>query len=217
MRLALKENDEGEYAFDLFRICQKIHQIVEVERKGPLLVHCTSGVTRSPTVALAYLCIFKKIEDWDNPHGFSNYLRVLNPRIFPNMSVVNRTINNNQNFIDRQKFKGGQKSPRPSNSSIQVAASPSSKGQLKSARDKVLKAGVQVNISAQMSDRAELIGRKQQETDLNYETSSENAEAQRKGGVVDNQKLQRQPESGSHSPTKSDKRSGPKSDLRSNA
>lgn len=117
MRLPLKENDEGEYAFDLFRICQKINQIVEVEKKGPLLVHCTSGVTRSPTVALTYLCIFKKIEDWDNPLGFSNYLKVLNPRIFPNMSVVNRTINNNQNFIDRQKFKG-LRSSRPANNSL---------------------------------------------------------------------------------------------------
>lgn len=173
MRLPLKENDEGEYAFDLFRICQKINQIIEVERKGPLLVHCTSGVTRSPTVALAYLCIFKKIEDWDNPHGFSNYLRVLNSRIFPNMSVVNRTINNNQNFIDRQSFKGRQQSAMSTNNKIEIAESPHPRSPLKSARDKGAKADIRINTS----ELNQTMGQKQQETDLNYETSSENAKA----------------------------------------
>lgn len=182
MRLPLKENDEGEYAFDLFRICQKINQIVEVEKKGPLLVHCTSGVTRSPTVALAYLCIFKKIEDWDNPHGFSNYLRVLNPRIFPNMSVVNRTISNNQNFIDRQTFKGRPPSTISTNNKIELAESRPPKSPLKSARDKGLKANIRINTSG----LSQAMSRKHQETDLNYETSSENAKAQRNSSVAEN-------------------------------
>ena len=33
--------------------------------------------------------------------AFSNYLTGLNPKIYPNLSVVERTIKNNLNFIDK--------------------------------------------------------------------------------------------------------------------
>ena len=80
----LKDSEEGEYSFDLFRIAQKVHQIVDIERQM-LFIHCSSGVTRAPTLALLYLCLFKKIEHWKNPHGSLSYLKGCCKEICPNM------------------------------------------------------------------------------------------------------------------------------------
>lgn len=66
------------------------------------------------------------------------------------------------------------------------------------------------------------MGRKEQETELNYETSSEKGEVVEKGSVADRQQSSRQPISALRSPAKSsprksEQRSGPKSDIRSHA
>ena len=105
----LKDFEEGEYCFDLFRIAQKIHHIVDVERQS-LLIHCSSGITRSPTLALVYLCLFKKIEHWKNPHGSFSYLKDSCKEICPNMKAVERTLKHNHGFQQQQQSRYGSNS-----------------------------------------------------------------------------------------------------------
>lgn len=42
-------------------------------------------MSRSPTLAIVYLCLFKKIEEWNNPYGCLSYLKGIIKNIYPNM------------------------------------------------------------------------------------------------------------------------------------
>ena len=60
----------------------------------PIYVHCLAGMERSPTICIAYLCLFKGYGVWES----LNWLKQIHPRTSPNevqLSVV-------QSLIDRQ-------------------------------------------------------------------------------------------------------------------
>ena len=59
---------------------------MEVEKKKPLFLHCGSGVTRSPTAAIIFLCIYKKIQPWNNIHAAVQLLKGVKKDIFPNIN-----------------------------------------------------------------------------------------------------------------------------------
>lgn len=57
----------------------------------PIYVHCLAGMERSPTICIAYLCLFKGYGLWES----LNWLKQLNPRTNPNeaqLAVVQSLI-----------------------------------------------------------------------------------------------------------------------------
>lgn len=55
-----------------------------VARGLPIFVHCLAGVERSPTVCIAYLCRYHKLELWEAV----NWLKQVHPTSMPNASEL---------------------------------------------------------------------------------------------------------------------------------
>ena len=53
-----------------------------------VLVYCSSGTTRSPTVALAYLCLFKRSQNWNDVEKASEKIFKDNTIAYPNHNLV---------------------------------------------------------------------------------------------------------------------------------
>ena len=71
-RIPLNDFSDGQYCFDL---TSAVKELARALNQGKVFVHCSSGVSRSPTLALTYLCLYKKIEDWRNPESSAHYLK----------------------------------------------------------------------------------------------------------------------------------------------
>lgn len=54
-------NTDPDYKEKVFMASQYIHGLVDKQNKK-VFIHCSSGLTRSPTCVLAYLCIFKRVK-----------------------------------------------------------------------------------------------------------------------------------------------------------
>ena len=59
--MPLESNDDAELCFDMLKICKKLESLLA---KGTTYICCGAGRTRSPTLLLAYLCLYKKIPEW---------------------------------------------------------------------------------------------------------------------------------------------------------
>ena len=56
----MMEKADTRYAEKLFSIANNLHSFL-VEKKLNVLVYCGTGISRSPTAAMAYLCLFKNV------------------------------------------------------------------------------------------------------------------------------------------------------------
>jgi protein-tyrosine phosphatase len=41
-----------------------------------VFIYCESGVSRSPTVAMAYICLFKKLKQWPSVDGVRDLIKI---------------------------------------------------------------------------------------------------------------------------------------------
>lgn len=57
-------------------------------KKLKVFVHCSSGISRAPTVVLAYLCLFKRVPEWSNIIKTSKYFKEHYHVAFPNKYIV---------------------------------------------------------------------------------------------------------------------------------
>jgi hypothetical protein len=48
----------------------------------------TTAISRAPTAALAYTCIFKRIKDWKDVIKSEEYLKRCHPCGHPNLKIV---------------------------------------------------------------------------------------------------------------------------------
>ena len=70
----------------------KVEQLAEavavvrenMEKSVPTYVHCLAGIERSPTVCIAYLCRYHKMELWEA----ANWLKQVHPNSLPNPSAL---------------------------------------------------------------------------------------------------------------------------------
>lgn len=51
-----------------------------IENNLPVYVHCLAGIERSPTVCIAYLCLYQKMELWEAV----NWVKQVHPSSLPN-------------------------------------------------------------------------------------------------------------------------------------
>lgn len=57
-----------------------VHQ--NIQNKAPIFVHCLAGIERSPTVCIAYLCKYHKMELWEA----ANWVKQVHSTSLPNDS-----------------------------------------------------------------------------------------------------------------------------------
>jgi protein-tyrosine phosphatase len=55
-----------------------------IQNQLPIFVHCLAGIERSPTVCIAYLCKYHKMELWEA----ANWLKQVHPNSLPNDSEL---------------------------------------------------------------------------------------------------------------------------------
>ena len=65
-----------------------------------VFVYCSSGVSRAPTVALAYLCLFKKLQFWDSVEKTRDMIKKMKPLSHPNVSLVESLLVSKKVFHD---------------------------------------------------------------------------------------------------------------------
>lgn len=65
------------------------------DKKLTVYVHCNSGVTRAPSVAIAYLCLFLKHPQWQDPKEVEKFVRSHHTVSTPNMLVTEKCIKQN--------------------------------------------------------------------------------------------------------------------------
>ena len=53
-----------EYLFDAAKLLQSV---LKERYQRNVFIHCSAGMTRAPSVAILYLCLFCKVEFWQQP------------------------------------------------------------------------------------------------------------------------------------------------------
>ncbi len=68
-----------------------------------MFLHCTSGVSRAPTVFLCYLALFLRHENWKknkNCEELRQFLEFNNKFAFPNMEIVEKVVTEGYNSVE---------------------------------------------------------------------------------------------------------------------
>jgi predicted protein tyrosine phosphatase len=66
----------------LAKAVEIVHQ--SLEHQLPVYVHCLAGIERSPTVCIAYLCLYQNLELWEA----LNWVKQVHPSAMPNESQL---------------------------------------------------------------------------------------------------------------------------------
>lgn len=93
----MMEKADTRYAEKLFSIANNLHSFL-VEKKLNVLVYCGTGISRSPTAAMAYLCLFKNVQCWENLPLVEEHLKLYHPSGMPNLRVVQKCVKQNLTF-----------------------------------------------------------------------------------------------------------------------
>ena len=104
------DNRIDEYCSHLFDAAKKLNSILHggiiddaVARKDKVLVHCTTGASRSATLAMAYLALYVRHPSWNKLDELHAFIRSKNAKALPNLVAVQRVINLNLEFQNLQK------------------------------------------------------------------------------------------------------------------
>jgi len=68
-------------------------------KKLNVYVHCTAGMGRAPACVLVYLCLFKKVDCWNDPEQVNQLVKSYRKVSVPNMKAVKRVFNENNGKI----------------------------------------------------------------------------------------------------------------------
>jgi predicted protein tyrosine phosphatase len=91
-----------------------------VNNKGHrVFIHCSSGITRAPTVALLYLCLFKRHNSWRDVDQVDQYLSSHYHVSYPNRNLVSQIIKDNHEFQTKQQEPVAVVAPRQKNPILQ--------------------------------------------------------------------------------------------------
>lgn len=61
-----------------------------------IFVHCTAGMTRSPTLVILYLCLFCQVDFWKSPVEVYKFVKEHHSISYPNMKAILRVITRNR-------------------------------------------------------------------------------------------------------------------------
>lgn len=79
---------------ELFHACGRLDDLLD--RYKRVYVHCDTSITRAPTVAIAYLCLYCRTSDWQRPAKVYNMMKREAYRMHPNMKAVCKMLKDNR-------------------------------------------------------------------------------------------------------------------------
>mmetsp|Transcript_5298 Transcript_5298/g.8928 ORF Transcript_5298/g.8928 Transcript_5298/m.8928 type:complete len:295 (+) Transcript_5298:843-1727(+) len=94
---------EEEYIDQLFQACMHLHDMIDVKGHHVYL-HCSTGVSRAPTLALVYLALFLKHKHWNNLGELQRYIRHIYYPSMANLKIAQMVIDKHRDFQSRQKL-----------------------------------------------------------------------------------------------------------------
>jgi protein-tyrosine phosphatase len=66
-RFPISDSQEDDLCADIFVGAQHLNNMIS-KQQMTVYVHCTSGVSRGPSLVLVYLCLYKRVKQWQNPY-----------------------------------------------------------------------------------------------------------------------------------------------------
>ena len=69
-----------------------------------VFIYCNTGISRAPTIIMAYLCLYKIVKDWNDIDIVSNLIKLHLKGTQPNRIAIKNVIMKNKLFQDRQSF-----------------------------------------------------------------------------------------------------------------
>jgi len=97
VRSPIDDTDENLLVRGLIESATQLNYLVN-EKQQRVYVHCTSAITRGPSVALVYFSLFIKHHEWQNPQRVADFIRNHHKVSFPNMTAALRTIRENKHI-----------------------------------------------------------------------------------------------------------------------
>jgi hypothetical protein len=80
---------------------QYLHGLIDKQNKK-VFIHCSSGLIRTPTIVLTYLCIFKRVKSWQNVSQTRDFVTESCSQSMPNVPLVEQIVAENRKFQDQQ-------------------------------------------------------------------------------------------------------------------
>ena len=77
LKYSINESREQDLTSNLFIAAQHLNNILNA-LNSKVYVHCSSGLSRAPSVVLMYLCLFKKVKSWRSVDDTVKYLKMFN-------------------------------------------------------------------------------------------------------------------------------------------
>ena len=104
------DNQMDEYCGQLFDAAKKLNSLLHggvtdeaEERTDKVYVHCTTGASRSATLAMAYLALYVRHPSWNKLDELHAFIRSKNAKALPNFRAVRQVIDRNLEFQNLQK------------------------------------------------------------------------------------------------------------------
>ena len=73
MNFEIADIYEADYADKLFQAVQVLYRMRD-EEGHKVFLHCTTGVSRGPTLMLVYMALYIKTKDWNNMDSIYDYM-----------------------------------------------------------------------------------------------------------------------------------------------
>lgn len=99
---AVSDAIEDEYITNLFEAAKVLDQLLNDDEQEVFL-HCTTGISRSPTLVIVYLALFLRHKNWDNLTELEAFVKKAFPQAVPNMVVAKKCIEKNRDFQAKQR------------------------------------------------------------------------------------------------------------------
>jgi len=96
MHYPCSKNDP-DYKDKVFMAAQYLHGLIDKQDKK-VFIHCSSGLNRTPTIVLTYLCIFKRVKSWKNVPLTRDFVVESCSKSVPNVPLVEQIIAENKDF-----------------------------------------------------------------------------------------------------------------------
>ena len=68
----------NEYVNNLFEAAKVLNEML-MEADNQVFLHCTTGISRSPTLVIVYLALFLRHKYWDSPKDLEEFVKKAYP------------------------------------------------------------------------------------------------------------------------------------------
>jgi hypothetical protein len=97
MSYPIPDHDEDNYVEELFNCSQHLNDMI-TERGHTVYINDNSSITRAPTLALTYLCLFVKIRTYENLPEACRLIKQYHNVSTPNVKVLEKTLKKHRLF-----------------------------------------------------------------------------------------------------------------------